>query len=70
MKGESAFWINKEKITHSKFEWAAEYYAASVSESIIPKVVAYIENQEAHHTKKTYAEECEEFLSKYNINHG
>ncbi len=25
IKGESAFWINKEKVTKSKFEWADEY---------------------------------------------
>jgi REP element-mobilizing transposase RayT len=33
IKGESAFWINKQKITVGKFEWADEYFAVSVSES-------------------------------------
>ncbi len=33
MKGESSHWINKEKIFKAKFEWADEYFAASVSES-------------------------------------
>ncbi len=67
IKGESAFWINKEKITKRKFEWANEYYAASVSESILDKVRAYIDNQEEHHKKKTFEQEHEEFLSKYDI---
>lgn len=31
MKGESSHWINKEKIFKTKFEWADEYFAASVS---------------------------------------
>src|SRR5690242_18583072 len=35
IKGESAFWINRQKLTGSKFEWADEYYAVSVSESAV-----------------------------------
>jgi len=35
IKGESAFWINKHKLTKSKFEWADEYFAVSVSESML-----------------------------------
>jgi len=31
IKGESSFWINKEGLTKSKFEWQDEYYAVSVS---------------------------------------
>ena len=65
IKGESAFWINKEKITKEKFEWADEYYAVSVSESELNKVRAYIFNQEEHHKKKTFAEEYEEFIKNY-----
>ncbi|MDP2387476.1 MAG: IS200/IS605 family transposase [Bacteroidota bacterium] len=65
IKGESAFWINKEKITSTKFEWAVEYYAASVSESVLPKVRAYIKNQEEHHKKTTFQEEYEEFIKNY-----
>lgn len=65
IKGESAFWINKEKITSAKFEWAVEYYAASVSESVLPKVRAYIKNQEEHHKKTTFQEEYEEFIKNY-----
>src|SRR5687768_9464194 len=30
IKGESSFWAYKEKLTSRKFEWADEYYAASV----------------------------------------
>lgn len=65
LKGESAFWINKEKLTQSKFEWADEYFAASVSKSSLPKVQRYIENQEEHHAKITFEEEYNSFLSKF-----
>jgi putative transposase len=65
IKGESAFWMNKQTITPGKFEWANEYYAVSVSESMLDAVRAYIDNQTHHHTKRTYADEVEEFLLKY-----
>jgi putative transposase len=71
IKGESAYWINKEKITPVRFEWANEYYAVSVSESNLDRVRAYIDNQEEHHKKITFAEEVERFLRKHNlIRHG
>ncbi len=65
IKGESAFWINKEKITSTKFEWAVEYYAASVSESGLGRVREYIRNQEVHHKKTTFTQEYEEFIKNY-----
>ena len=61
--------INKEKLTSVKFEWANEYYAVSVSESVLETVRAYIDNQEEHHKKRTYVEEVEEFLQKYSFSH-
>ena len=71
IKGESAYWVNKERVTPVQFEWANEYFAVSVSESVLENVRAYIDNQEEHHTKTTFAEEVEEFLQKYNfVRHG
>jgi len=65
IKGESAYWINKNHLTESKFEWQDEYFAVSVSESMLDKVRNYIKNQEEHHKKKTYHEEYDEFIEKY-----
>ena len=65
IKGESAFWINKQKITTSKFEWADAYFAISVSESVLDKVRAYIDNQEEHHHKISFTEEYEKFMMNY-----
>lgn len=64
LKGESSFWINKEKLTPKKFEWADEYFMVGLCDNIIPSVRKYIDNQEEHHKKKTFAEEYEEFLKK------
>ena len=65
IKGESSFWINKNKLTKEKFEWQNEYFAVSVAESILDKVRAYIANQEEHHRIKTFQEEYEEFIKNY-----
>lgn len=64
IKGESAYWINKSGLlngdmknfpeTGSKFEWQKEYFAISVSESVVERVRNYIKNQEEHHAKKSY----------------
>ncbi|MBL1215040.1 MAG: IS200/IS605 family transposase [Ignavibacteriae bacterium] len=65
IKGESSYWINQNKLTKVKFGWQDEYFAVSVSKSQIASVKKYIRNQEEHHRRKSYTEECEEFISKY-----
>lgn len=65
IKGESSFWINKNNLTTEKFEWQDEYFAVSISESMIDRVRDYIKNQEVHHAHKSFNEEYEEFISKY-----
>lgn len=65
IKGESSFWINKNKLTQFKFEWAEEYFGISVSESHLPTVRAYIKNQEQHHKIKSWEEEYDEFMERY-----
>ena len=65
IKGESSFWINKQGLTKYKFEWQDEYFAVSVSESIIDRVREYIKNQEEHHKNKSFQQEYDEFISKY-----
>jgi REP element-mobilizing transposase RayT len=67
IKGESSFWVNQQQLTKEKFEWQDEYFAVSVSESVIGKVGNYIKNQEDHHRKKSYREKYDEFTSKYNF---
>ena len=65
IKGESAFWINKQKLTQSNFGWQDEYFAVSVSESQINKVRDYIKNQEKHHQKISFEQEYQAFTRKY-----
>ena len=65
IKGESAFWFNKQGFMNQKLEWQDEYFAVSVSESQIETVRNYIKNQEEHHKHKTFQQEYDEFIVKY-----
>ncbi len=67
IKGESAFWFNKQGLTRQKLEWQDEYFAVSVSESQIEIVRNYIKNQEEHHKHKTFQQEYDEFIIKYGL---
>ncbi len=66
-KGASSFYINKNRITRSKFSWEKGYGALSVSPSKLGIVTDYIRNQEEHHRKKSFKEEYELFLENYGI---
>ena len=68
LKGESSFWVNKQKIIDIKFEWQDEYIALSVSDSAIDKVRQYILNQEEHHKKSTFMQEYDSFLKLHGFN--
>ena len=62
--------MNKNSLIKSKFEYADEYFAASVSESALERVRAYIRNQEVHHKKITFTQEYQEFIVKYKFDGG
>lgn len=65
IKGESSFWFNKNIANQTKLSWQKEYFAVSVSESQIERVVKYIHTQENHHKKKTWEEEYQKFIKNY-----
>ena len=65
IKGESSFWINQNNLTAEKFSWQDDYFAVSVSESQVPTVKNYIKNQEKHHAKKSFADEVNEFMTRF-----
>ena len=67
LKGASSFFINKYRITETKFSWGKGYGAFSVSASQLKNVVDYIKNQEEHHRVKSFTEEYQLFIKKYGI---
>ena len=44
--------------------WQDEYFAVSVSETVVEGVRKYIANQEEHHRAKSFAEELEVFMKR------
>ncbi len=64
IKGESSFWINKNNLCKTKFEWQDEYFAVSVSESNLESVRKYIANQEEHHKAKSFDDEFNNFIKR------
>ena len=69
LKGSSSHWINDKKLISRNFFWGRGYGAFSVSESNLPKVIKYIEGQEEHHKKKTFASEYEAFIKAYGLHY-
>jgi len=66
-KGESSHWANRNNIFPHRLSWQKEYYAVSVSESIVNTVRTYINNQEEHHRKVSWNQEYRDFIKKYNF---
>lgn len=69
IKGEAANWANKNALINPKLEWANEYFATSVSETMVDKVRSYIKSQEEHHRKTSFGEEYERFVEKFGLKH-
>ena len=67
VKVESNQFINSKNWFTSKFAWQNGYGVFSYSRSQIDTVIKYINNQETHHKKKTFREEYNEFLKKFEV---
>jgi len=67
IKGESSFWINKNALCQGHFEWQKEYYAVSVSHTMLPIVRHYINTQEEHHRNKSYLDEENILIERYDL---
>ena len=67
VKSHSSKWVKTIDERMNNFYWQNGYGAFSVNPSQVDIVKTYIENQHAHHRKKTFKEEYLEFLNEYNI---
>ena len=61
IKGESSRWLNQQNFFRGKFFWQDDYFALSVSESLVEKVKTYIQNQEEHHRAVPFRNEYDRF---------
>jgi REP element-mobilizing transposase RayT len=63
IKAGSSLWVHE---NHNRLFSSQEGFEAfSVSASHLPSVMRYIENQEQHHRKMTFAEEWRQFVEKH-----
>ena len=67
IKGASSHWLNQEKLIKTHFSWQRGYGAYSVSASQFEIVSNYIQNQSAHHKKKTFTQEYDEWKKEYGL---
>ncbi|WP_018344735.1 IS200/IS605 family transposase [Cytophaga aurantiaca] len=67
IKKASNAYIKDNKLSPYKFQWQEGFGAFSYSHSSLDNVIHYIMNQKQHHTNKTFKQEYEEFLTKFNI---
>jgi putative transposase len=62
VKRVSTNWIQERGGLFSQFHWQAGYATFSVSESQVPAVARYIDNQEEHHQRISFQDEFRRFL--------
>lgn len=67
VKGDSSEWINKGKLTSTKFNWQEGYGAFSYSKSHVDSVVQYIANQQEHHKRFSFRDEYLTLLKKFEV---
>lgn len=67
LKSASTKWINDNRLCLGRFQWQRGYGIFSVSQTAMPNVRSYIENQAIHHRRMTYAQEFRQMLDKASI---
>ena len=67
VKSHSSSFIREQGFVKGRFEWQEGFGAFSVSQSQVPKLILYIQNQELHHKKQSFLSEYLGFLKAYEI---
>jgi REP element-mobilizing transposase RayT len=67
VKSKSSKWVNDERLLPGRFQWQTGYGAFTVSVSQLPTVKKYIQNQESHHSSKTFQNEFRALLKRHEI---
>jgi putative transposase len=67
VKANSSRFINERRWCRGKFSWQEGFGAFSYSRSQLGDVIRYIEDQQRHHTTKTFRQEYVELLEKFEV---
>ena len=57
----------REELHIAQFYWGKGYGAFTYSNDSLPSLIAYIEQQEEHHRKKTFREELIQLLKRHDV---
>ena len=69
VKSSSSKWINDQRKTTTKFSWQEGFGVFSHSSDKIPAVIQYIQQQEEHHSKKSFTNEYQLMLSRFEVDY-
>lgn len=69
LKRGSSLFINQYQLVRGRFSWQEGYGGFTYSRSQIENVFSYIQNQESHHSNKTFSEEYVKMLEEHEINY-
>jgi REP element-mobilizing transposase RayT len=69
LKGSSSRWIRQTFPGLDAFRWQDGYGAFTVSTSVLPATIAYVERQRATHVKKTFQDEFLALLQRHEVEH-
>ena len=67
VKSHSSKWMKTKGDDLKNFYWQDGYGAFSVNPAEVDRVINYIANQHAHHSKKTFQDEYRAILKKYDM---
>ena len=69
IKAGSSGFINERRWVAGRFSWQEGFGAFSYVHSQLGAVIRYIQNQQQHHRRRSFAEEYEQLLERFNIPH-
>ena len=69
IKAGSSGFINERRWVRGRFSWQEGFGAFSYGHSQLGAVIRYIQNQQRHHRQRSFAEEYEQLLERFQISH-
>jgi putative transposase len=67
IKADSSTYINTNRWVRGKFTWQEGYGAFSYGHSQLDTIISYIQNQEKHHSRRSFKNEYMGLLRKFDI---
>ena len=67
IKADSSNFINRERLVRGRFSWQEGYGAFSYGHSQLNSIIRYIQNQETHHSRRSFKTEYLTLLRRFDI---